>query len=336
MPLIPGTREPTLYRHVLTFMQARRYSPRTIEQYVYWMRRLIHHCGRRHPIDISNSEIVDFINSLTISERVAPSTQNQASAALVLLYRDILGEPYERVAGITRAKISARIQVVLSRREVEALLAKLTGRPRLVCLILYGSGLRLGEALSLRVKDMDLDRREIYVFDGKGKKNRTTILPKALVPELTEHLREVRREFNQRLAQGMATVPVPYALARKYTSAPSEWPWHWVFPASSTCVDPETGERLRWHLHESVVQKAVASARRQLHMPKQVRPHDFRHAFATHSLRHGTDPRTLQQLLGHSDLRTTLGYLHACDRAAEEVRSPLDIPGPQARETHDG
>ena len=328
LPLIPGSDEPLLYPHLITFMHARRYSQRTIEQYAYWIGRLIQHNGGRHPIELSEGDIVGFMTHLTVRERVAPSTQNQAGAALVLLYRDVLGEPYQRVACITRAKIPPRIHVVLSRGEVMTLLDRLHGTPRLVCQILYGSGLRVGEAVSLRVKDVDLDRREVSIYDGKGQKHRTTILPRSLVPELAEHLRHMKGVYLERSARGLAAVPLPHALARKYPVAGEEWPWHWVFPAQSTFVDPVDGKKKRSHLHESVIQKAVALARRELHLTKPVRPHDFRHAFATHSLRQGTDARTLQLLLGHSDLKTTLGYLHACDRTKDEVRSPLDaLPG---------
>jgi integron integrase len=324
LPLVPGTTSPLLHTHIVTFMKARRYSPKTIEQYLYWMRRLIEHCSHRHPVELSSDDLVDFINRLTIKEKVSPSTQNQATAALVLLYRDVLGEPYERVECLTRAKIQKRLHVVLSKREVQALLRDLTGVPRLVCCILYGSGLRVGEAVSLRVKDIDLDGREISVYDGKGMKNRTTILPRSLIPEIAEHLRQGKLEFERRVTRGAATVPLPSALARKYPRAPDEWPWHWVFPSPATFIDSDDGARKRWHIHESVIQKAVGAARRALGMSKPVRPHDFRHAFATHSLRQGTDPRTLQELLGHSDLKTTLGYLHACDRAGDAVRSPFD------------
>lgn len=331
LPLIPGAEGPTLHGHLLTFMKARRYSPRTIEQYVYWVRRLIEFADGQHPLDLDDGDLIAFMNAITIQERVAPSTQNQAAAALILLYRDVLGEPFERVACIQRAKVAQRISVVLSKSEVERLLGAMSGTPRLVGRLMYGSGLRIGEALSLRVKDIDLERREVSVYDGKGRKNRTSILPRTIVPDLQAQLDIGRRDFERRVAQGTATVPLPNALQRKYVSAAVEWPWHWIFPSPATYIDADDGVRRRWHVHETVVQKAVSAARRRLGMTKAVRPHDLRHAFATHSLRAGTDPRTLQQLLGHSDLRTTLVYLHACDRSVDEIRSPLDALEPGDR-----
>ncbi len=291
---------------------------------MYWMRRLVDHVGGRHPLELTPDELAGFVNHLVIRERVAPSTQNQAIAALVLLYRDVLQQPYESVATLRLAKIPQRIHVLLTVSDVKSLFGAMDGIPRLVCRLLYGAGLRLGEALSLRVKDIELERRELCIYDGKGRKSRTTILPKALVPEIQEHLQKLRRFFDAESARGRVTVPLPDALARKYPNAEREWPWFWVFPAAKIYADEIDGVQRRWHIHETVVQKAVATARQTLRMSKPVRPHDFRHAFATHSLRQGIDPRTLQKLLGHADLKTTLTYLHACDQAEDAIRSPLD------------
>ncbi len=305
-------------------MRGRRYSPRTIEQYIAWIRRLIDHYGGRHPSDISSHELEGFINYLVIRERVSPSTQNQAIAGLILLYRDLLNLPYERVATLRLARIPERIHVVLTPAEVQSLLGALEGIPRLICKLMYGSGLRVGEAVSLRVKDIELDRRELCIFDGKGRKNRTTILPRVLVPELRAHLETLRPFFLKERSRSRTRVPLPDALSRKYPQAAIEWPWFWLFPSANVYVDDIDGVCRRWHLHESVVQKAVAAARERLALTKPIRPHDFRHAFATHSLRSGVDPRTLQKLLGHADLKTTLIYLHACDRAETAISSPLD------------
>ena len=324
LPLTPGTATPTLHEHALGFMRGRRYSPRTIEQYVSWMRRLIDHYGGRHPVELTPQELEGFINYLVIREKVSPSTQNQAIAGLVLLYRDLLGLPYERVATLRLARIPERIHVVLTPAEVHAILHALDGIPRLICKLMYGSGLRIGEAISLRVKDIELDRHELCIFDGKGRKNRTTILPRVIVPELREHLGRLKPYFERERARKRTRVPLPDALARKYLHAATEWPWFWMFPSANVCIDSVDGVCRRFHLHESVVQKAVAAVRTRLGMTKPIRPHDLRHAFATHSMRAGVDPRTLQKLMGHADLKTTLMYLHACDRAETDIASPLD------------
>jgi integrase len=207
---------------------------------------------------------------------------------------------------------------------VQSLLDALTGMPQLICKLMYGSGLRVGEATSLRVKDIELERRELCIFDGKGRKNRTTILPRVLVPELRDHLKQLHPFYSSERRRSRTRVPLPHALSRKYPQAANEWPWFWLFPSTNVFIDKSDGVCLRWHLHESVVQKAVAAARAKLALTKPIRPHDFRHAFATHSLRSGIDPRTLQKLLGHSDLKTTLIYLHACDRTETAITSPLD------------
>jgi integron integrase len=312
---------------VLRVLKAGRYSTRTIEQYVPWIARLVAWSGGRHPLDLADDEPARFIESLTIEHRVAPSTQNQAIAALVFLYRDVLHQPYERVALLKPAKVPERLHIVLAPKDVRRMFDALDGTARLVVRLLYGAGLRLGEALSLRAKDVDLERREISIYDGKGRKSRATLLPRVLVPELASHIERERELWTRRAkaAPREVAVPMPNALDRKYPNAPYEWPWQWIFPAASTYMDSIDGVRKRAHLHETVIQKAVAAARRRIGLSKPVTPHSFRHAYATHALRSGMDPRTLQQLLGHSDLRTTLRYLHACDRSEDEVRSPLDL-----------
>ena len=264
------------------------------------------------------------MTNLAVKQNVAASTQNQALSALLFLFDKVLGRPLDRIDGVVRARKPQRLPTVLSRQEVLALLAELGGAPRLVAQLLYGGGMRLNEVLNLRVKDIDFDRREISIREGKGKRDRVTMLPGAVVVPLKRHLEDVKRMHDADLARGLGRVPLPTALGRKYPRADQEWAWQWVFPATSYYTDRETNLEYRYHLHPTVVQKAVRAAAMRARIPKHVTPHALRHSFATHTLEDGYDIRTVQELLGHASVRTTQVYTHVLNRGGHGVRSPLD------------
>jgi integron integrase len=268
-------------------------------------------------------EVTAFLTSLAVDGHVSASTQNQALSALLFLYREVLEHDLPWLEDVVRAKRPRRLPVVLTREEVGAVLDALEGIPRLVALLLYGSGLRLLEGLRLRVKDVDFGSNQITVRSGKGDKDRVTLLPAAARERLEQHLVEVRKQHARDVAAGAGWVALPAALARKYPAAGREWGWHWVFPATRWYVDRETGQRRR-HLHESVLQRAVHRAVRRAGIAKPASCHTFRHSFATHLLEDGYDIRTVQELLGHSDLSTTMIYTHVLNRGPAAVRSPLD------------
>ncbi len=265
-----------------------------------------------------------FLSDLAVRRRVSASTQNQASAALLFLYREVLRTPLESPGGVVRAKRPSRLPVVLTRAEVRAVLGQLDRQPHLVALLLYGAGLRLLEALSLRVKDVDLSRGELLVRDGKGGKDRVTMLPSTAAGPLARHLVWVRALHERDLAAGDGRVALPGALEHKCPAAGREWAWQWVFPASTRYRVPDTGERRRHHLHESAVQRAVRAAVLRAGIPKRATCHTLRHSFATHLLEDGYDIRTVQELLGHADVRTTMIYTHVLNRGGRGVRSPAD------------
>jgi len=322
--LFQGQSAPRLYARVVEVLRARHYGRRTEKAYVHWIGRfLVFHNGK-HPRELAEADVNRFLTHLAVRENVAASTQNQGLAALLFLYAHVLEQPLNRIVGVVRARRPKRLPVVLTGEEVEVVLAGLEGQPLLVCMVLYGSGLRLQEGLQLRVKDLDFGRGEILVRDGKGQKDRITMLPAALDEPLQEHLRGVRRQHEADLRASLGQAPLPYALARKYPNADREWGWQWIFPASAHYVDSETGIRHRHHLHESVIQKAVHEAGRRAQLVKVATPHVFRHSFATHLLEGGYDIRTVQELLGHKDVRTTMIYTHVLNRGGRGVCSPLD------------
>lgn len=324
-PPAPGAPAPArLLDRVRAALRSRHYSFRTERAYVGWIRRFILFHGKRHPDTMAEHEVGAFLTSLATDGKVSASTQNQALAALLFLYQTVLGRDLAWLGGLVHAKRPARLPVVLTREEAMALLDRLDGVVRIVGSLLYGSGLRLLEVLQLRVKDVDLDRREILVRRGKGQKDRHTVLPAALVQPLRDHLTAVRALHEQDLAVGLGAVALPEALSKKYPSAPREWPWQWVFPASRTYADAVTGEIRRHHLHETVVQREVRRAARAAGITKPATPHTLRHSFATHLLESGYDIRTIQELLGHRDVSTTMIYTHVLNRGAAGVRSPLD------------
>jgi integron integrase len=319
------SREPKLLDRVREAIRTRHYSPRTERTYVGWIRRFILFHGRRHPRDMGESEVVAFLSSLATAGRVSASTQNQALSALVFLYSEVLGERLDWLNGIVRAQRPVRIPVVLSRDEVRALLSQLEGTGWLMASLMYGSGLRLLECVELRVKDVDLDLREIRVRDGKGRKDRVTTLASTLVDPLKGQLTRVRLLHDQDLADGCGCVALPDALARKYPNAGREWGWQWMFPATRHYVDRHTGQRRRHHVHESVPQRLVRAAVVRAGLTTPASCHTLRHSFATHLLEAGHDIRTIQELLGHRDVSTTMIYTHVLNVGGRGVRSPLDM-----------
>lgn len=318
--------KPKLLEQVRETMRAKHYSYRTEKTYVDWIKRFILFHGKRHPRDLGAGEMNTFLSHLAVKSRVAAATQNQALAALLFLYRDVLKMKVAWMEGVVRAKKPQRLPVVLSKDEVRRLLAALPGRKRLMASLLYGSGLRLNECLELRVKDVDLGRGEITVRQGKGGKDRRTMVPRSLVPALREHLDALKAWLKVDAAArgGPVGVSLPDALDRKYPNAPTDWAWQFLFPAPKPSRDPRTGAIRRHHLHERVLQGSMARAVREAGIAKHVTCHTLRHSFATHLLEGGHDIRTVQELLGHRDVSTTMIYTHVLNRGGLGVASPLD------------
>jgi integron integrase len=304
-------------------LRARHYSPRTEQANVDRVRRLVRACGMRHPRDLKPGEVAGFLSDLAVRRGVSAATQNQALSALLFLYREVLARPLGPAEGLVRAKGSPRVPVALSRAEVEVVLGHLDGTPRLVAGLLYGGGLRLLEGLRLRVKDLQFSYGQILVRSGKGARDRVTLLPRAIQPALRRHLEQVQRVFRADLADPAWSVPLPDALAQKVPGAAREWPWQWVFPATRTFVDRRTGRRHRSHLHPTVVQRAFRVAARSALPARRATCHTLRHSFATHLLEAGHHIRTVQELLGHRDVRTTMIYTHVLANPGLGVRSPL-------------
>ena len=319
-------------RHKARF---RRLSPRTEQAYVGWIRRFVRHHGLRHPKDLGEAEVTAFLTYLAAERKVSAATQAQALSALLFLYGHVLGRPLGRLAGLTWARARARLPVVLTREEVAKVLDLLPEPLWLVGMLLYGGGMRVFEAISLRVKDVDLARGEIRIRDAKGGKPRVTVLPAALKERLRLHLEVVRGRHQSDLAAGIGFVDLPGALRLKYPNAAREWPWQWVFPAARRYQDPRTGETRRHHLHPSVVQRAVKAAVRQADIAKRATCHSLRHSFATHMLEAGYDIRTVQELLGHRDVSTTMIYTHVLNRGGLGVRSPADDLPRASPSSHD-
>jgi integron integrase len=315
---------PKLLDRVREAIRVRHYSRRTEQAYISWIVRFIRFHGLRHPEEMGTEEIEHFLTHLATRQKVAASTQNQALNALVFLYRHVLKQPFPDLEHVVRAKRPRRLPVVLTRDETQRVLTQLKPPSILVAGLLYGSGLRLLEALRLRVRDIDFAQNLLVVRDGKGSKDRVTVLPTTLRDVLHEHLKGVRLTHDGDLRQGFGRTELPGALARKYPNAATSWPWQYVFPARSRYLDGGTGEERRHHLHESAVQKAVLGAVRRARIEKSASCHTFRHSFATHLLEGGYDIRTVQELLGHADVRTTMIYTHVLNRGGRGVRSPLD------------
>jgi len=318
------SREPRLLDQVHAAIRARHYSRRTEKSYVRWILRFILFNGKRHPADMGEREITSFLSMLATRRKVSASTQNQALSAILFLYRVVLQQKFDWLDGIVKAKRPVRLPVVLAREEVRAVLGHMRGTPWLMASLMYGGGLRLLECARLRIKDVDFAIGEITVRDGKGRKDRVTMLPYALRAPLAEHVERVKRLHETDLRRKLGSVELPDSLDRKYPRAAWEWGWQWVFPATKFYLDRESGRYRRHHLHESVVQRAMKEAVRMSGIAKPASCHTLRHSFATHLLEAGYDIRTIQELLGHSDVSTTMIYTHVLNKGGRAVRSPLD------------
>ncbi|MGH8436913.1 MAG: integron integrase [Pseudomonas sp.] len=316
--------KPRLLDQVRQQTRLRNYSIRTEAVYAEWVKRYIRFHQYRHPAEMGAAEIEAFLTHLAVHRNVAGSTQNQALAALLFLYKEVLKIELPWLEGIVRAKKPKHLPVVLTREEVARVLAELSGVHWMVANLLYGSGLRLLEALRLRVKDVEFARGEILVRDGKGQKDRVTMLPRRVLAPLRQHLEEVMVLHQQDLAEGYGRVNLPFALARKYPNAAAEWGWQFVFPSGNRSQDPRSSGIFRHHLHEKTIQRAVREAVRRAGLIKPATPHTLRHSFATHLLESGQDIRTVQELLGHADVKTTQIYTHVLNRGGLGVVSPLD------------
>ena len=317
--------EPALLRQLRDEVRKRHYSHRTEEAYSDWVVRYLRFHRFRDPREMGKEEVEQFLSHLAVEKDVAASTQNQAFSALLFLYRDVLGITLDWLDGVVRAKRPKILPVVLSRDEVTAVFRYLSGANLVAAMLMYGAGLRLLECLTLRVKDIDFGYRQITVREGKGNKDRITVLPASIESRLKLHLEEVRMYFEKDLKEGSGCAKLPKALDRKYPNADHEWGWQWVFPAHRHYLDPESGIRCRHHLDESVLQRAVKEAVTLAGIKKHGTCHTFRHSFATHLLEDGYDIRTIQELLGHRDVSTTMIYTHVLNRGGRCVRSPMDI-----------
>jgi integron integrase len=302
----------------------RHYSIRTEDAYADWIRRFILFNDKRHPSQLGAAEVSAFLSHLAVERNVAPSTQGQAKSALLFLYRVVLEVQLPWLDEIVAAKETRRLPVVLTQGEVRSLLGEMSGPTGLVASLLYGTGMRLLEGLRLRVKDIEFERRELVVRDGKGSKDRVTVLPENLILPLQQQLSRAKARHDSDLAEGFGDVWLPHALALKYRGAGRAWGWQWAFPSNARSIDPRTGVIRRHHLNETSIQKAVAGAARRAGIDKPCSPHVLRHSFATHLLQAGYDIRTVQELLGHSDVSTTMIYTHVMNRGGRGVRSPLD------------
>ena len=315
---------PRLIVQVRDRIRARHLSYRTEKTYLCWIRRFIFFHKMRHPREMGGPVVEEFLTSLAVDNKVAASTQNQALAALLFLYRDALEVDLPWMSSVIRAKRPQHLPVVLTRAEVQRILARLRGTEWLVASMLYGAGMRVVECLQLRVKDLELARRELVIRDAKGQKDRVTILPDLLIPHLRDHLDRVRVLHEADRGKKRPGVSLPFALRRKYPNAATSWMWQWVFPAQNFCKDPYSGEWVRFHQHPQSIQRAVKSAVHAAGIEKPASCHTFRHCFATHLLEDGYDIRTVQELLGHADLKTTMIYTHVLNRGGRGVKSPLD------------
>ena len=316
--------KPRLFDEVRNVARMRHLSLRTEQAYLQWIRRFILFHQKRHPREMGETEIRAFISHLAVNENISASTQTVALSALLFLYRDVLKQELPHVSNIERAQKPKRLPVVFTREETKRVLANLEGTHWLIAGLLYGSGLRLMECLRLRVKDIDFTYAQLTIRDGKGEKDRITMLPAKLKQPLMRHLQKVKVLHEEDLRAGYGEVFLPYALARKYPHAPRQWGWQYIFPAANRSIDPRSGKPRRHHFSETSVQKAVKTALRNAQIVKNASCHTFRHSFATHLLEQGYDIRTVQELLGHKDVRTTMIYTHVLNRGGRGVQSPID------------
>ena len=318
-------RSPKLLDQVRTVIRRKHYSIRTEKTYADWVKRYIIFHGKCHPKDLGKSEITAFLNHLAIDRKVAASTQNQALSALVFLYKEVLDQEFGWLENLEYAKKPERIPVVFSKKEVRDVLSSLDGTYWIIANILYGAGLRIMETLRLRIMDIDIEYRQIFVRDGKGKKDRNTMLPELLVKPLEKQIEKVRLLHKMDLTDGYGVVYLPYALERKYPNANKEFRWQYLFPAAKRSVDPRSGIIKRHHIGQSPVQRSIRSAVRNAKIAKNATCHTFRHSFATHLLEAGYDIRTVQELLGHKDVSTTMIYTHVMKKGGKGVRGPADL-----------
>ena len=326
MPGIPLDDRPlTLVGQYRRTIRLRHYSRRTEEAYVGWLRRFVRFHKMQHPRALTPADVRAFLSHLSTDQSVSASTQNQALAALLFLYRDVLRMPLPWLAGIERAKRPMRLPSVLTREDAWRVIDGLSGTSRVLAILMYGSGLRLSEAVSLRVKDVDVESRSVTVRSGKGDKDRVTVLPERLVEPMTEQLNRAKHCWRRDLGDPRFEVELPGAMARKIPNAARQFPWYWVFPATRVYRDSSSGGLRRHHLHPTGVQRAVAQSARAARIQKRVSCHTFRHSFATHLLEAGYDIRTIQELMGHVDVSTTMIYTHVLNRGGRGVRSPADL-----------
>jgi integron integrase len=317
-------RSPRLLDQVRGKIRLKHYSIRTEQAYVDWIKRFVLHFDKRHPSEMGAREVEAFLTHLAVNGNVAAATQNQAKSALLFLYREVLELDLPWLENVAQAKAPKRLPVVLTEQEVEAVLSRLKGTHWLVSGLLYGAGLRIMEALRLRVKDIEFSRGEILVREGKGFKDRVTMLPAVLVDPLKAHLKQVRDLHEQDVAEGYGEVYLPYALDRKYPNAERDWGWQYVFPSKNRGVDPRSGVVRRHHVQDQAIQRAIRQAVRDAGIVKPATPHTLRHSFATHLLTDGYDIRTVQELLGHKDVATTMIYTHVLNKGGRGVKSPMD------------
>ena len=324
MPDPNGDRPPKLLTQLRERLRFLHYSIRTEQQYVQWVRRFILFHGKRHPAEIGGAEVEAFLTHLAVEGHVAAATQNQALSALLFLYREVLGQSLPWLDQVVRAKRPARLPVVLSRHEVARVLERMDGVHGLMARLLYGTGMRLMECVRLRVKDVDFERGELLIRDGKGAKDRVTMLPSSLIEPLRAQLRARRQLYEDDLQKGLASVYLPDALERKYPNAATDWGWQYVFAAVGYSLDPRSGLERRHHRDEKLLQRAMKKAVLAAGLAKPATPHTLRHSFATHLLESGYDIRTIQELLGHKDVATTMIYTHVLNKGGRGVTSPLD------------
>jgi len=321
---LPAANKPKLLDQVRDVMRRRHYSIRTEQVYVDWIKRFIIYHDKRHPKEMAEEEVAAFLTHLARDRNVAPSTQNQALSALLFLYKDVLKQEIGWLEKVERAKKPSRLPVVLTRSEIKRVFAHLHGTPKLMAGLLYGSGLRLMECVRLRVKDIDFELAQITVRDAKGGKDRITMLPLNLAEPLQRHLVRIKAQHEQDLEDGFGRVHLPFAIGRKFPKAAREWAWQYVFPSSRLSIDPRTGKRQRHHMAEGILQSALKRAVDAAGIVKRANCHSLRHSFATHLLTRGYDIRTVQELLGHKDVSTTMIYTHVLNKPGVGVRSPLD------------
>jgi integron integrase len=322
--MVEPTQPKKLLDQVRDALRVKHYAYRTEESYVQWIRRYILFHNKRHPKEMAESEVQAFLTHLAVEGNVAASTQNQALSALLFLYRHVLKQPLSDSIDAVRARQSKHLPTVLTPEEVQQVLRHLEGTHQLLAKLLYGAGLRVKEGLRLRVKDVDFAQRQLIIRDAKGNRDRLTMLPESLSTQLQAHLVQVKQTFQDDLSLGFGAVYLPFALERKYPNANREWIWQYVFPAKQRSVDPRSGEVRRHHLDDGILQRSLKQAVRNAQIQKKVSCHTLRHSFATHLLQNGYDIRTVQELLGHKDVKTTMIYTHVLNKGGRGVRSPLD------------